>query len=703
MFAIYKRELKSYFHSFIGFLFIAVTLLGIGLYFSTYNLFDGYPYFSYAVSSCTILCLITVPVLTMRSLAEERKSKSDQLILTAPVSVGGIVMGKFLALVTIFAIPMVISCTYPLILQSYGPTPLLENYIAILGFFLYGATAIAIGLLISSLTESQVIAAVLSFVVLFFGQMMDYIAGIFVGSGNIITKILMYLDISAPFMEMINGTLNLGSFVYYVSVIALLLFLTTQSIQKRRYSVSVKNLSLGAYSAGMIAVAVAIVVILNFIVGELPEGWKNVDLTANKLYSLTETSKEFVKNMQEDVDIYVLASEENTDDMIRHTLQEFDELSDHITVEYVDPAINPQFYTKYTDAYVTTGSLIVSGAERNRVILYSKMYDVVYSSDYSSSTVTGYDGEGRILSALDYVTAEYMPKIYMTEDHEELPLDTSYIDSLEKENIGYEYISLTDYDAVPEDATCLFINAAIKDFSAEEAEKVIRYLDNGGRVVLVLGYTDEALPNLESVAAYMGISVVEGLVLELSEEYYYNIPYYLLPARKECDYTEEVFRSSYIFAPYAKGMLIENEEAEGLKFETFLYTTGQSFSKVNLENIQDYEKKEGDIDGPFAIAVEAVKSLGDGEAMMVAIGSEQLFSEDADNVVNGANLKVFSNMMSKLVGRESTISIASKSFDTGYVLVDMYTAVMISALVTFILPMICVVTGFVIWFRRRKR
>lgn len=703
MLAIYKRELKSYFHSFIGLLFIAVTLLGIGLYFSVYNLFDGYPYFSYAVSSCTILCLITVPVLTMRSLAEERKTKSDQLILTAPVSVGGIVMGKFLALVTVFAIPMIISCAYPLIMQSYGANALLENYVAILGFFLYGATAIAIGLLISSLTESQVIAAVLSFVVLFFGQMMDYIVGIFAGSDSIITKILMYLDISAPFAEMIGGTLNLGSLVYYVSIIALLLFLTTQSIQKRRYSVSVKNLSLSAYSSGMIAVAVAIVIILNFIVGELPEGWKNVDLTATKLYSLTETSKEFVKNMEEDVEIYVLSAEADTDDMIKKTLQEFDELSDHISVEYVDPAVNPQFYTQYTDTYVTSGSLIVSGAKRNRVILYSKMYDVVYSSDYSSSTVTGYDGEGRILSALDFVTAEYMPKIYMTDGHEELTLGTSYIDALEKENVDYEFISLTEYDAVPEDATCLLINGAIKDFTADEAEKVINYLDNGGKVILILGYTNEKMPNLETITDYMGLSVVEGTVLDLTEEYYYSNPYYLLPVRKECDYTYEVFQTSYIFAPYSKGMLIDNEEAEGMSYETFLYTTDNSFTKVNMETTEDYEKREGDIEGPFAIALEAVKSLENGEAMLVAIGCEQLFTEDADALVSGANLKVFTNMMGKLVGRETTISIASKNFETSYVMIDMYTAVMISALVTFIMPITCVVIGFVIWFRRRKR
>lgn len=163
MLAIYKRELKSYFRSFIGFLFIAVTLFFLGLYFSVYNLMNGYPYFAYVVSSVTFLFMLTMPILTMRILAEEKRSKTDQLILTAPVSVGGIVMGKFLALLTIFAIPVAIICFYPLIMAQYGSVPMGEAYLSILAYFLFGMTAIAIGLFLSSVTESQVIAAVLTF------------------------------------------------------------------------------------------------------------------------------------------------------------------------------------------------------------------------------------------------------------------------------------------------------------------------------------------------------------------------------------------------------------------------------------------------------------------------------------------------------------------------------------------------------------
>ena len=112
MLAIYKKELKSYFHSFIGFLFIGVSLFFIGLYYFVYCLLYGYPYFSYVVNSVVILFMLTVPVLTMRIMAEERRSKTDQLILTAPITVGKIVMGKFLALLTILAVPTAISAVH---------------------------------------------------------------------------------------------------------------------------------------------------------------------------------------------------------------------------------------------------------------------------------------------------------------------------------------------------------------------------------------------------------------------------------------------------------------------------------------------------------------------------------------------------------------------------------------------------------------
>ena len=405
MLAIYKKELRSYFHSFIGCLFIGVSLFFIGLYYFVYCLLYGYPYFSYVINSVVVLFMLTVPVLTMRIMAEERRSKTDQLILTAPVRVSRIVLGKFLALLTILAVPTAVSAVYPLILLRFGSVPLGECYLALLAFFLYGTVSIAIGLLVSSLTESQVIAAVLGFVLLFVGYMMPSLCGLISSTGNVLTHILGLYDLQTPFVMMLNGTLDVGSVVYFLSLTALVLFLTCQSIQKRRYSVSVKALKAGAYSVGMIVAAVAVTVVLNMVVGQLPGSWTSLDLTGSKLYSLTDQTKEYLKNMGQDVTIYVLVNEDNEDTVLGQTLDRYEELSEHIHVQYVDPIQNPRFHTQYTSGNISANSLIVVSDKRSRVIDAGDIYVTSYDYDgynYSSS-VTGYDGEGQITSALDYV------------------------------------------------------------------------------------------------------------------------------------------------------------------------------------------------------------------------------------------------------------------------------------------------------------
>ena len=287
MTAIYKRELKSYLTSMVGYLFIFFILVLGGIYFSAYQLTAAYPKFEYTLSAITFVFLIGVPILTMRVLAEERKQKTDQLLLTAPVSVGGIVIGKYLALITVFAIPMAVMCTYPLIMSKFGTVEFASAYTAVLGFFLLGCANIAIGVFMSALTESQVIAAVLTFVLLFAFYMMNGISSFFsqtsmstcvafgllilaaaiiiytmiknflisavicvvgeialvivyvVNSGFFsggIQKVLDIFNLSSHFDNFANAIFDFKGIIYFVSVIAVCLFLTVQSIVKRRWN-----------------------------------------------------------------------------------------------------------------------------------------------------------------------------------------------------------------------------------------------------------------------------------------------------------------------------------------------------------------------------------------------------------------------------------------------------------------------------------
>ena len=287
MTAVYKRELRSYLTSMIGYLFMFFILLLTGIYFSAYQLTSAYPKFEYTLSALTLVFLISVPILTMRVLAEERKQKTDQLLLTAPVSVEKIVLGKYLALVTIFAIPMLIVCLYPLLMSKFGTVSFGAAYTAILGFFLLGCANLAIGVFISSLTESQVIAAVLTFVFLFAFYMMNGISSFF-SEGSLSTcitfgllilaaaiviytmiknflisavicvvgeialgviyvvnssffsggiqKVLNVFNLSSHFDNFANSIFDVKGIVYFLSVIAVCMFLTVQSIVKRRWN-----------------------------------------------------------------------------------------------------------------------------------------------------------------------------------------------------------------------------------------------------------------------------------------------------------------------------------------------------------------------------------------------------------------------------------------------------------------------------------
>ena len=198
MFAVLKREFRSYFQNVIGWLFVAALMALFGLYFYVYNLRQGYPYLYYTLSAITIIFMIAVPILTMRSFAEDRKNKTDQLMLTAPVPVAKVVLGKYLAMLAVFTVDIAVFCVTPLILRAFGTIPMGESYIAILAFWLYGAASIAVGMFISALTESQVIAAVLTFVVLFISYMMQSLTGLISSDGNWLTKILNCLDLYAP-------------------------------------------------------------------------------------------------------------------------------------------------------------------------------------------------------------------------------------------------------------------------------------------------------------------------------------------------------------------------------------------------------------------------------------------------------------------------------------------------------------------------
>lgn len=707
MAAIYKRELKSYFYSFTGWLFIAVNLFLMGLYIEVYNMLMGYPTIAYVLQSIIFIFLVTAPVLTMRTLSEERKNKTDQLLLTAPVSVGGIVLGKFLALETVLLVPTVFMGVVPLFLMQGGEVQFGVSYAALLGFYLYGSLALAVGLFLSSLTESVVIAAVLSFGVLFLGYIMPGISNLLTTTGTttfttVLGRILSCFDMVGRFDTLSSGYFEVEAVVYYLSAIALALFCTIQSIQKRRYRIAGGGIRLGAYSVSGIVLAIALTVAINLGLNYVPEQYSSFDLTESKRYALMEETKSFLAGMTEDVTIYVLAEEDNGDTDLQKTLERMEDQTEHVRIKYVSPTKNPNFYQNYTSQAPTSGSLIVEGEKRSTVVDYQDVY--VYEMNYStySYDTTGYDGEGQIISAISFVTTEDLPVFYAVGGHGELALEDKFVKAMEKENISCEQLMLYSVDEIPEDAQGLLLNAPTSDYSKEDADKVIAYLESGGNALVISTMTEGEMTNFHRILAFYGTSEVEGTIVEGDRDYYYQNPYYLFPEIAESDVTA-LLENGLVFAPFSRGLTYD-EESEEVYCTPLLTTSDSAFSKNNVTDSNNYEREEGDVDGPFAIALEAEKSLADGKiSTAYLVGGESLFTTLADDMAPGNNVKLFASMISALADHESPVAVPVKSLVMTNLIFKARTAYIAAILCVIVLPLAALITGLVIWLRRRRK
>lgn len=287
MTAVFRHELSSYFKSVSGYVFGAFLLLFGGIYTTDINLNAGLTNFEYVLDYMCIIFLIIVPILTMRVVAEERRQRTDQLLYSLPLTMTEVVLGKYGALLVVFLAPMAVIGVYPLILSAFGNVYLPAAYSAWLGFFLLGAALLAIGMFISSLTESQAVAAGLCFVVMLVNYFITSLAGfisttafasfasftvvilalagivwfmtrsglasgvlalvleavlLFFYAGDtsafegFFPEVMENLSLFDQFYQFVNGVFDLRAVVYLLSVSGLFLFLTVQSLEKRRWS-----------------------------------------------------------------------------------------------------------------------------------------------------------------------------------------------------------------------------------------------------------------------------------------------------------------------------------------------------------------------------------------------------------------------------------------------------------------------------------
>ena len=453
----------------------------------------------------------------------------------------------------------------------------------------------------------------------------------------------------------------------------------------------------GSYSLMITAVVLAIFIAFNILVSALPTTLTKYDISSAKLYSITSNTKVVVNALEEDVTIYWIVQSGEEDDIIESLLDKYASLSDHITVVKRNPDVYPTFAEQYTSETVLNNSLVVECGDRSRFISYNDIY-LEETDLYSYTYSTSFDGEGAITSAIDYVVTEDLPQLYLLEGHGEADLPSTFQDQLEKENFELQTFSLLTTDEVPEEADCVLIYAPSSDISAEEKDMLATYTENGGKLLVVAGPTeDSSLDNLYSLLADYGVETCPGIVVDGDREHYTFQPYVLLPDLVSHEITDSLIEENYyVNMPVSQGLILDNADSSVTSLMT---TSDAAFSKLAGFDLTTYEKEEGDIDGPFSLAV-SIDCGNDGQIIWF---SSSRFLEDMYNAwSSGSNTDLAMNALSSLVGEREAMAIRSKSLNYNYLSIPASTASLLKVLMIGVFPLAYLAIGVVVITRRRR-
>lgn len=747
MLAIYKKECRAYFMSVIGFVFLAFFLAVTGIYTVVLNMVSAYSNFEYVLDSISFIFILLAPILTMRIMAEEKRQKTDQLLYTSPISVEKIVMGKYLSVLTLFGIATAVCMTFPLILSRYGTVDFVKAYEGILGFFLLGAAYLAMGMFVSSLTESQVVAAVLSFLFFLFMYWMpgissllpsDHLSGFLILCGlgifaalilysiirsiriavlaavlsaggltaayifkpemydGILSKLCEALSVAGRFENFTAGILDAASVIYYLSIIGLSLFFTVVWIKS---SFTAQRLKSGAYQSILTAVVICITIMINLVAGQ---AGITIDLSSDSMYTLTPDTTKLAGKLEDDVTIYYIAAQGKEISQVENILMQYKGISSRLKVKKKDPVLYPTFTSAYTEEGASDNSVIVVN-ETTGISKYISLDQMLISEmDYQSYQMdtTAVDVEGQVTAAIQYVTAKDLPVLYQVRGHGEVELGTSIVSGIEKLNMSIKSLETISIEAIPKDCDILLINAPTVDISKEETEIVKVYLEEGGSAVLTTGYTEKPLENYSSLLGSYGLQVEDGIVFEEEGNYISGYPSYLLAEPGDHEIVAEL--DTYVVAAISLGMRADQEVRSSVSIEPFLTTSGKAYSKVNLES-DTIEKEPEDISGPFILGAAVTESF-DGKETKLAVFSTPYFIEETF-LSKGQfdNEKVFLNSLSWMSsGVENNLSIPSRSVAQTYLSVLPSTIVVWGVIMVLVIPVGLLITGVIIWLRRRK-
>lgn len=444
----------------------------------------------------------------------------------------------------------------------------------------------------------------------------------------------------------------------------------------------------GTYSTLLVVVVIAIAIMVNMVAGQFPDTWKNMDLSSNNLYEITDQTKALLKSLDKEVEIHILAEKDATDERIKIFMEKYEGLSKKLSVKWTDPVLHP---TVLTANNAESDTIIVSCEDTGKstqiamsdIITYDE-YAYQYYGTYQESS---FDAEGQLTSAVNHVVNEETQKIYYTTGHGELEISSTLSDLFAKSNFSTEEINTLMQTEIPEDCDMVFLYGPTADFTEDEIRLLSSYLQDGGNIIYLMGETDKNLPNLNGLLQEYGMEVVDGLIADMERCYQQN-PYYVFPTLSVSDDMAAGLESEMVLMIYPRGMQMVDPSRDTITVEAFMTTSSSGGYKVT---------EEAQEKGSYVLGAVATED----DARLTVITSDTLVDESITKTYTTLeNTTLFMNAVTSNFDEMSNVSIAPKSLSTTY---NTMQHVGISTLIVVVgVPVAILIGGFVTWLKRRK-
>ncbi|NLW47129.1 MAG: GldG family protein [Firmicutes bacterium] len=472
-------------------------------------------------------------------------------------------------------------------------------------------------------------------------------------------------------------------------------------INQIKCSLGTKNVKYGGYTTLITILLIGLLVTVNLLAEQIPF---KVDLSRNKIYSLSKETYQILDHLKQDLTIYALykSGQANTD--IIDILKKYSDHSKKIKLQTIDPDKNPGLVKRYLkdNESLNFGSLIITSEQQFKVIPAHDLFNFDYSNPYQPN-ITSLAVEQRVTGAIMFLSTGKTPKIYALEGHGEPALPLELTKQLETENYEIKPVNLYT-DSLPQDMDILLVTTPQQDLTNVEINKIRDFLANQGRALFLIDLQKDLPSNLQNLLQSYGLALQQIMIIEDdSTRYIQNNPLLIQPEMSEHQILKSLISDKIpVIIPYARGIQILDVKKNSLIIEPLLATSTSAWGKTDLED-PSFEKSAKDLQGPFHIAVAVTDQLTEDKSKqtkLIVIGNSIFASSEIINSIPGnANLLV--NSFSWLQDQNVNLGIKPKSLLTMRLNINSFQTLLFSGLVVIIIPLAILGSGLIVWMRRR--